>query len=72
MLGSVFPGDTMVLDRVVDEVTVDDTGCGWVGLDVTLSVDGDVKTTLCTPGWPFPSTDDDNPWRRTGADRWKP
>ena len=45
MLGSVFPGDTMVFSGVVDEVTVDDTGCGWVGVDVTLSVDGDVKTT---------------------------
>jgi len=30
MLGSVFPGDTMVLSGVVDEVTVDEAGCGWV------------------------------------------
>src|SRR5580693_8799896 len=45
MLGSVFPGDTMVLSGVVDEVTVDDAACGWVGVDVTLSVDGEVKTT---------------------------
>ena len=45
MKDSVFPGDTMVLDGVVSEVGLDDTGCGWVGLDITLSVDGDVKST---------------------------
>ena len=28
MLGSVFPGDTMVLSGVVDDVTTDDGGCG--------------------------------------------
>ncbi len=70
MRDSVFPGDTMVLDGVVSEVTLDDTGCGWVGLDITLSVDGDVKST-CTARVALPVDDDDNPWRR-GADRWKP
>ena len=50
MLDSVFPGDTMVFAGVVDEVTVDDAGCGWVGLDITLSVDGDVKTHVHGPG----------------------
>ncbi len=70
MRDSVFPGDTMVLDGAVSEVTVDDTGCGWVGLDITLSVDGDVKST-CSARVALPVDDDDNPWRR-GADRWKP
>ena len=70
MLGSVFPGDTMVLSGVVDEVSVDDDGCGWVGIDVTLSVDGDVKTT-CDVRVAVPVDDDDNPWKRTGA-RWQP
>jgi hypothetical protein len=60
----------MVLDGVVSELSVDDSGCGWVGLDITLSVDGDVKST-CTARVALPVADDDNPWRR-GADRWKP
>jgi acyl dehydratase len=70
MLGSVFPGDTMVLSGVVDEVTVDEAGCGWVGIDVTLAVGGDVKTT-CDARVAVPVDADDNPWIRTG-DRWRP
>jgi acyl dehydratase len=70
MRDSVFPGDTMVMNGVVSEVTVDDTGCGWVGLDITLSVDGDVKST-CTARVALPVDDEDNPWRRR-PDRWKP
>ncbi|HEY7947849.1 MAG TPA: MaoC/PaaZ C-terminal domain-containing protein [Acidimicrobiales bacterium] len=70
MLGSVFPGDTMVLSGVVNEVVVDDSGCGWIGVDVTLSVDGDVKTT-CAARVAVPVETDDNPWIRTGT-RWQP
>ena len=70
MLGSVFPGDTMVLSGVVDEVTVDDQGCGWVGVDVTLSVGDDVKTT-CDARVAVPVDPTDNPWRRTSS-QWHP
>jgi acyl dehydratase len=70
MLGSVFPGDTMAFAGVVDEVTVDESGCGWIGVDVTLSVDGDTKTT-CDARVAVPVDLDDNPWSRTGA-RWQP
>jgi acyl dehydratase len=70
MKGSVFPGDTMVFDAVVDSVSVDDRGCGWADVDVTLSVDGDVKTT-CQARIAVPVDDSDNPWRRRG-DAWKP
>ena len=70
MRDSVFPGDTMVFDGVVSEVTVDDVGCGWVGLDVTLSVDGDVKSS-CAARVAVPIDDQDNPWRRR-RDQWKP
>jgi acyl dehydratase len=70
MLGSVFPGDTMVLAGVVDAVVVDDSGCGWVGIDVTLSVGDEVKTT-CDVRVAVPAHADDNPWRRTGA-QWQP
>ena len=70
MKGSVFPGDTMVLTGVVTATAVDDTGCGWAELDVTLSVDGDTKTT-CAVRVAIPTDADDNPWARRG-DRWAP
>ena len=46
MQGSVFPGDTMELHAVVTKVETDDTGCGWVDLDVTLRVGGEVATDV--------------------------
>jgi hypothetical protein len=70
MKGSVFPGDTMVLTGVVTATEVDDTGCAWAELDVTLSVDGDTKTT-CAVRVALPTSADDNPWARRG-DRWLP
>jgi acyl dehydratase len=70
MRGSVFPGDTMVLRGVVVGVEVDDTGCGWVEVDVTLRV-GDETCTECAARVALPTTPDDNPWARRG-DRWRP
>ena len=70
MKGSVFPGDTMVFLGTVTAVDVDDTGCAWVSVDVTLSVGGDVKTE-CAARIAVPTTPDDNPWARSG-ERWKP
>ena len=70
MKGSVFPGDTMVLSGVVESVDVDDVGCGFVTLAVSLSVDGDVKTT-CAARVAVPRSADDNPWARQG-DQWRP
>lgn len=70
MKGSVFPGDTMVLAGTVTGTEVDDTGCGWADLDVTLSVGGDTKTT-CAVRVALPTAADDNPWARRG-DRWRP
>ena len=70
MKGSVFPGDTMVLAGVVRKVEVDDAGCGWAELDVTLSVDNDVKTE-CAARVAVPTAPDDNPWARR-AERWQP
>ncbi|HUC35836.1 MAG TPA: MaoC family dehydratase N-terminal domain-containing protein [Acidimicrobiales bacterium] len=70
MHGSVFPGDTMSLDAVVDEVGVDEVGCGWVGLDMTMSVGGELRTS-CDARVAVPVGEDDNPWRRR-ADEWKP
>jgi acyl dehydratase len=70
MKGSVFPGDTMVLSGTVESVDVDAVGCGFVTVAVSLSVDGDVKTT-CAARVAVPRSADDNPWARRG-DRWRP
>jgi acyl dehydratase len=70
MKGSVFPGDVMVLSGTVQAVDVDDTGCRWATVDMTLSVDGDAKTE-CSARVAVPSSPDDNPWARR-AERWKP
>lgn len=70
MRGSVFPGDTMALDAVVHDVGVDNVGCGWVGLEITLSVEGDVKTS-CDARVAIPVDASDNPWTR-GSERWQP
>jgi acyl dehydratase len=70
MKGSVFPGDTMTLAGVVESADVDSTGCGFVMVGVTLSVDGDAKTT-CTARIALPRSSSDNPWERR-ADSWRP
>jgi acyl dehydratase len=70
MLGSVFPGDTMVLSGVVTDVTTDDVGCGWVKVAVELNVDGELKTRAVA-SIAVPTGPNDNPWSRHG-DRWRP
>ena len=70
MKGSVFPGDTMQLDGTVTNVEVDDSGCAWASVDVTLSVDGNACTT-CAARIAIPVNDNDNPWARRG-DSWRP
>lgn len=70
MKGSVFPGDTMVLAGTVSTIDTDDLGCAWVSVDVSLQVDGDIKST-CTARIALPIDDTDNPWARQG-DQWQP
>jgi acyl dehydratase len=70
MRGSVFPGDTMALRGVVESTEVDEVGCGFATVAVTLSVDGDVKTT-CLARIALPREAGDNPWARRG-DQWRP
>ena len=60
----------MRFGATVTGVDTDDVGCGWVSLDVTLSVDDRVCTT-CAVRVALPTTPDDNPWARRG-DRWVP
>lgn len=70
MLGSVFPGDTMVFAGTVEAVETDGAGTGWVTVLVRLTVDDDLKTD-CAARIALPTSDDDNPWTRRG-DRWTP
>jgi acyl dehydratase len=70
MLGSVFPGDTMVLAGTVEKVETDETGCGWASVLVRLTVDGDLKTD-CSARIALPTDENDNPWNRRG-DTWRP
>lgn len=70
MRSPVFAGDAMVIAGVVRAVDTDDLGCGWIELDLTMSVDGDMKTT-CATRVAVPTNDDDNPWARRG-DAWRP
>jgi hypothetical protein len=60
----------MVFTGVVTGTDVDDTGCGWASLDVTLKVGDEVKTT-CAVRVAVPIDPDDNPWSRR-AERWQP
>lgn len=70
MSGSVFPGDTMVLSGTVTGTAVDDAGCGWADVAITLAVEGETKTT-CTARVALPVEAGDNPWARSG-DGWIP
>jgi acyl dehydratase len=70
MLGSVFPGDSMVFRGTVTDTGVDPAGCGWVAIDISLSVGDDTKTT-CKARVALPASGQDNPWQRKG-DQWQP
>ncbi len=70
MKGSVFPGDTMSLQGTVETTDIDETGCGFVTVAVSLSVEGDVTTTGAARV-ALPRTASDNPWSRSGAS-WRP
>jgi hypothetical protein len=70
MKDSVFPGDTMVFTGAVTSTSVDEAGCGWIDIDVTLAV-GDRICTTCTARIALPTSTDDNPWSRKGP-QWTP
>ncbi len=70
MRTSVFPGDRMVFRATVTDTSVDETGCGWAGVEIALSV-GDTVATTCTATIALPTDPDDNPWARRG-DAWRP
>ncbi len=70
MNDSVFPGDDMVLGGRVTGTSIDAAGCGWVELDLAVSVQGQVKTS-CRARVALPVDATDNPWDRHG-DGWQP
>ena len=70
MKSSVFPGDDMTFTGRVVKTATDDTGCGWVDLELAVSV-GDKVTTECQARVAVPVDANDNPWQRRG-ERWKP
>jgi len=70
MLGSVFPGDTMIFRGTVESVSTDEDGCGWVELALELSVGVETATTA-SARVALPVSADDNPWSRVG-ENWKP
>lgn len=70
MKSSVFPGDEMTFSGRVVKTGSDDTGCGWVDLELAVSV-GDKVATECQARVAVPVDANDNPWARRG-ERWKP
>jgi hypothetical protein len=74
MRSSVFPGDQMVFRGTISGVRTDSTGCGWVDIDIVLTVpgdDGDRVATTCAATMALPVSPDDNPWSRRGSE-WQP
>jgi hypothetical protein len=70
MKDSVFPGDQMVFNGVVQKVQTDEVGCSWVDVALSLTV-GEKTMTECAARVAIPARADDNPWKRRGDD-WKP
>ncbi len=70
MSASVYAGDSIAVDGEITGCEVDDSGCAWVGLNLSIAVDG--KTcTECEVRYALPTTADDNPWARRD-EVWKP
>ena len=70
MLDSIFPGDTMTFNGTVTATETDDAGCGWVGIDITVTV-GERTCTTAKARIALPTGPDDNPWQRRGKE-WTP
>ena len=70
MRDPVFPGERMTVSATVSGVPVDETGCGWIELDLVLRAGGRTCSTgTARVGLPMSAAD--NPWTRHG-DRWRP
>jgi acyl dehydratase len=67
---SICPGDKITFTGQVESTEIDDQACGWVNLDIQLTV-GDQLKTRFTARVAVPVNADDNPWARSGS-RWQP
>ena len=70
MKGSVFPATPCRCGARSSRPRSTRSGCGFAAVAVSLSVDGDVKTT-CAARIALPTGPGDNPWARRG-DQWRP
>jgi hypothetical protein len=70
MKRSVCAGDVLRFDGAVTDVSTDESGVGWVDLDLHLTVEGEVATE-CTARIAVPVSGGDDPWSRAG-DEWRP
>ena len=66
----VCPGDTLVFNGTVRDVNPDESGSTWVGLDVELTVNGEVVTE-CAARIALPTDPTRNPWALP-PDQWRP
>jgi hypothetical protein len=66
----VVVGDVMTMSGRVRRAEVDATGCGWVDVDIRLTVGGRARSRG-SARIAVPVAPDDNPWDRRG-DRWRP
>ena len=71
MLGSIFPGDTMVFRGTVTDTGVDDTGCGWAAARHRGVGRRRHQDDLRRPGGPAASTPTTTRGPARG-DRWTP
>lgn len=69
MRSPIYPGDVMAINATVTGLSVDDAGCSWADLDITLTVE-ETACTTCTALVALPSSEGDNPWKRT-SDQWR-
>ncbi|MGF0313420.1 MaoC/PaaZ C-terminal domain-containing protein [Rhodococcus sp. IEGM1428] len=76
MVDPVFPGDRMRIDGSVVGCRVTADRCGWVRLELELTTASNIGTertvnTRCQAILALPTTPNDDPWLRRGAD-WRP
>jgi len=70
MRDSIYPDDQMVFNASVTATSTDAQGCGWVDLDIAVTV-GDRTCTTCDARVAVPVSQSDNPWSRRG-EAWAP
>jgi hypothetical protein len=75
MHDSIFPGDTMIMSGTIRDIEVDETGCQWALIDLTITADSPERpsrrATSCVVAVAIPKNETDNPWSRSGSD-WNP